>query len=115
MGPKGVFSGIGQCRNNNRDECTKSKDFGPIPVGTYKMNRDDRPGNNLFWRLEPDPKISGWKYYLGARGGFLLHPGAISLGCITADESNPDAMAQYRLIHNLLRTETGTNYLRVTP
>jgi len=63
--------------------------------------------------LEPNPKVSGLEYNLGARGGFLLHPGSISLGCITADESNSATMNQYYLIHNLLKSEAGSNNLHV--
>ena len=116
LGPSGVFSGVGECRNNNSDPCAKSKDTGPIPQGNYSMNPDDRPGHAGYWRLEPDPKVSGWAYYLGgARGGFMLHPGSVSLGCITSDKHNAGAMSQYNDVNNLLRSESGSNYLKVVP
>lgn len=115
LGPGGVFSGVpGECRNNS--QCGDNKDEGPIPVGNYRMNRDDREGNEGFWRLEPDPQIPGWKCRLGMkRCGFMLHPGTVSLGCITADPTNSDTMRQYNRIDRLLQREDGANTLTVVP
>ncbi|MET3521489.1 MAG: DUF2778 domain-containing protein [Mesorhizobium sp.] len=80
------------------------------------MNKDDRPGHEGFWRLEPNPKIPGWMCRLGLkRCGFELHPGGISLGCITADKEDPDAMEQYQGINDLLKNEDGNNHLQVVP
>ncbi|MBI5639904.1 MAG: DUF2778 domain-containing protein, partial [Nitrospirae bacterium] len=115
LGPDGVFSGVGECKNNSSERCIKSKDIGPIPTGRYKMNSDDRAKHGLFWRLEADPKVSGWQYYLGARGGFLLHPGSASLGCITVRKRDAKAMLQYRAINDLLKSEIESNYLKVAP
>ena len=114
LGPGGVFSGLGPCKD--KPSCADNKDLGPIRPGNYKMNRDDRPGNELHWRLEPVPKISGWKCYFGlARCGFKLHPGTLSLGCITADPNDPNTMKQYDLLHALLQSEDGANTLTVAP
>ncbi len=114
LGPDGVFSGMGECRNS--PPCSDDKNKGPIPPGNYNMNPDNRPGHERFWRLEPNPKIPGWKYYLGmARSGFELHPGSVSLGCITTDKNNPFAMDQYGQVHNLLQSESGSNALDVVP
>jgi hypothetical protein len=90
--------------------------LGPIQPGNYNINRDDRPGNEKHWRLEPVPKVSGILCMLGfKRCGFKLHPGTLSLGCITADSNDPNAMNQYDQIHNLLQSEDGSNSLTVTP
>ena len=116
LGPEGVFSGIGQCTNNPEASCTESFGRGPIPPGEYNMNPDNRPAHNKWWRLEPVPQVPGWKYYFGlARSGFLLHPGSFSLGCITTARLNPNAMKQFDRIDSLLRSESGSNVLYVTP
>jgi RHS repeat-associated protein len=94
LGPGGVWSGVGPCANNQ--SCVGNHDLGPIVPGSYNMNRDDRAGHSGFWRLEPNPKIPGWKCRLGlSRCGFELHPGSISLGCITTNKNDPNAMQQY--------------------
>jgi len=91
---------------------------GPIVPGNYNMNRDDRRGKEGFWRLEPNPKIPGWRCYIpfiNKRCGFQLHPGGNSLGCIMADKKSPDTMEQYRAINDLLNRENGGNTLTVVP
>jgi len=114
LGPNGVFSGMGECRDS--PPCSDDKNRGPIPPGKYNMNPDNRPGHERYWRLEPNPRVPGWKYYLGlARSGFELHPGSVSLGCITTDKNNPFAMDQYGQVHNLLQSESGSNTLEVVP
>ena len=116
LGPTGVWSGIGSCANN--PSCSNFHDVGPIVPGKYDMNQDDRPGHESFWRLEPNPKIPGWKCYAGLeRCGFELHPGGTSLGCITTDKTNSDSMSQYNRINDLLSREKGRypNRLTVIP
>jgi len=114
LGPKGVWSGVGKCADNS--SCSNIPDIGPIVPGTYSMNQDDRVGHEDFWRLEPNPKIPGWKCRFGLeRCGFELHPGGRSLGCITADKKNLDAMKQYQDINALLNKENGANQLKVVP
>jgi RHS repeat-associated protein len=115
VGPSGVFSGLpGECRNN--PSCVNNRDEGPIPMGDYKMNKDDRPGHQGYWRLEPNPPIPGWKYVVGVnRCGFMLHPGGVSLGCITVDRRNDKSMRDYGNLNQLLLRENGTNTLTVTP
>jgi RHS repeat-associated protein len=114
LGPEGVFSGDGQCTNNTSNACINNKDEGPIQPGIYQMNPDSRSGHELYWRLEQiDPKSSGLDYVLGARGGFMLHPGGMSLGCITTNKKNQAAMQQYFILDNLLRGEIGKNVLYV--
>jgi RHS repeat-associated protein len=115
LGPGGVFSGIpGSCRNN--PSCSDDSGQGPISPGNYRMNRDDRPGHSNYWRLEPNPTVSGWKCMLGlARCGFMLHPGGVSLGCITTNKNDPTAMSQYMGINNMLNRDLGNNTLSVVP
>ncbi|KAF0190254.1 MAG: Sel1 domain-containing protein, partial [Gammaproteobacteria bacterium] len=115
LGPSGVFSGVpGQCRNNS--QCADNANEGPIPPGNYTINSDDRSGHEGFWRLEPNPQIPGWKCKTGLkRCGFMLHPGQVSLGCITVDPSNKNTMRQYNRIDRILQREDGSNTLTVTP
>lgn len=115
LGPNGVWSDWGICKNASSSNCTKNKNIGPIVPGNYNINQDNRDGHQGFWRLEPNPKIAGWKCATFARCGFQIHPGTTSLGCITADKNNFDTMKQYRKINNLLINENGDNHLDVTP
>lgn len=113
LGPVGLFSGQGDCKNSADPACINNKNDGPIPPGKYTMNKDERKGKEGFWRLEPNPKIPGWKCYFGTRCGFQLHPGSISLGCITADKKDKEAIAKYNEIDELLLKEQGSNNLTV--
>jgi RHS repeat-associated protein len=114
LGPGGIFSGVGPCQN--KPSCSNDKDLGPIQPGEYRMNTDTRAGHESFYRLEPVPQIPGWKVDLGlARGGFELHPGSRSLGCITANKNDPQAMQQYQQLNQLLQSEDGNNWLLVAP
>jgi RHS repeat-associated protein len=114
LGPKGVFSGRDECQN--KPSCANNRDKGPIPPGEYSMNSDTREGHDLFFRLEPVPHIPGWKVDLGLeRGGFELHRGTFSLGCITANMKNPSTMQQYDKLFDLLDSEDGNNWLLVAP
>jgi hypothetical protein len=116
LGPDGVWSGVRECTNNPAKACQESSDYGPVPEGKYKMNRDMRAGHGGFWRLEPTPKKSGLRYLLGLdRAGFMLHPGSVSLWCITADKDNTNLMNQYSDLNKLLLKEDGSNLLTVVP
>jgi hypothetical protein len=116
LGPEGVFSGLlGPCLDNPDCANDKYKNEGPIPLGNYKMNEDEREGHETFWRLEPDPPISGWDCNRKKRCGFMLHPGTLSLGCNTADPTNEKTMRQYGRIDGLLLEEKGANTLKVIP
>jgi hypothetical protein len=109
-----VFSGLGQCTNNPVEECQNSRDLGPVPEGPYKINRhESRRG---FWRLESIPPVKAWEFKLGLRrNGFMIHPGSISLGCITIDKYDERLMQDYELIDSLLQREEGRNTLEVVP
>jgi hypothetical protein len=114
IGGEGVFSGLGPCRNNPADECQNSRDLGPVPEGPYKLNRhESRSG---FWRLESIPPVKGWQFALGLRrNGFMLHPGSVSLGCITVEKTDESLMQGYESIDSLLQSEDGRNTLDVIP
>lgn len=43
----------------------------------------------------------------------MLHPGSVSMGCITVDASDPGAMLLYEEIHQMLLSEDGNNWLTV--
>lgn len=106
----------GNCENNNSRSCQRDFFDGPIPEGTYKMNRDDREGNDGYWRLEPQPKVHWWEYWLRLkRAGFLLHPGSTSHGCINVRLTNPLSLIQYYAIDSLLQKENDNNNLTVIP
>jgi hypothetical protein len=119
LGPEGVDSGDpGSCRDNPK--CTNNHG-GPIISGHYKINPDLRPehaGWPLF-RLEPDPPVS--KLDAGLirlnlkRGGFELHIGTRTHGCINAENGDPQAVKQFNAIYQLLRSESGNNHLLVLP
>lgn len=124
VGPTDVSSGDnekGQCKDN--PECTgpKYKDHGPIDPGRYKMNPDPRPGNEGQYRLEPVPPIPWYREILpgwvpgSKRGGFRLHLGSRTHGCINVLYDDPVARAQYLAMQQLLSSEEGNNWLSVTP
>jgi hypothetical protein len=70
-----------------------------------------------MYRLEPWPHHSydGLLFRLGARGGFELHIGSITFGCINADKTNPQAVNQYHDLQRMLQFENSSNFLTVTP
>ena len=111
LGPDNVESGIGKCKD--QPTCSGVKDVGPIPPGNYKMNPDDRPGHQNWFRLEPQPVIPGWQFW--KRNGFALHLGTLSLGCINADKNNPNSVQQFQDLQKMLQFESGNNNLTVTP
>ena len=114
LGPNGVFSGVGPCRD--KPKCANSPDLGPIQPNEYQMNRDTRAGHEQWYRLEPIPHRPGWAVFFHVqRGGFALHPGGRSLGCITVNKNDPQGMAQLDALLKLLREEDGMNYLLVAP
>jgi RHS repeat-associated protein len=114
VGPESVSSGSGPCKDE--PACIPLRGIGPIVPGEYRMNRDSRPGHEGIYRLEPIPKIPWWQYYSGLkRGGFELHPGTRTVGCINVLKTDPRALAQYDRLRKLLEAEDGRNYLLVAP
>ena len=61
--------------------------------------------------------IPGWKVRLRlSRGGFMLHPGSMSLGCITIkddEEKNQDGLLKYFILDDMLNKELGSNTMTV--
>jgi RHS repeat-associated protein len=127
VGPGGLHSGKADCQD--QDRCVSTKDKGPIMPGNYKMNLDTRverrPDGSIWdhaaggqYRLEPWPHHSwdGFFYKRGwTRGGFELHVGSITFGCINADKTDPAVVGQYQNMRILLKTEDGKNFLSVVP
>ncbi|MFO0775965.1 MAG: RHS repeat-associated core domain-containing protein [Nitrospiraceae bacterium] len=110
VGPSGIFSGLGECRNNV--QCAAERDRGPTPPGVYEMVPTDKYGGS-YWLKE------GWfsrqlcKMGFG-RCEFFLHAGMFSRGCITADKTDPIATSQYGDLKQLLSRDP-SNVLEVTP
>ncbi len=134
VGPGGLHSGAKDCQD--QDKCMNTKDKGPIEPGNYKMNLDTRvekrPDGTIWdhaaggqYRLEPWP--DPWWYFYGPRyrlakhgignfrGGFELHVGSITFGCINADKTNPGVVEQYQNMRILLQGEDGKNFMTVVP
>lgn len=114
LGPNGLFSGAGNCRNNPSQQCQDHKNRGPVPEGDYDMlpydGTRDTKGND-WWRLRPQSLYRRAKDGLGfGRGGHLLHPGGESLGCVTYSGFLDD----YKVLNDLLKGDH-PNTLRVTP
>ena len=66
---------------------------GKLPTGSYRIGTFYFHGNTPWFNLYPRRSAGGyWDYHtrvseLGCRGGFGLHPGTVSLGCITVTDS----------------------------
>jgi RHS repeat-associated protein len=114
LGPGGLFSGLRDCRNNPSKQCQESKGKGPIPEGNYDLLKYDGNHENSdnWWRARPQSLmqrfLDGQGY--GRGGGYLLHPGGASKGCITYDGNRDD----YKRLNDLLNKENGNNTLTVT-
>jgi hypothetical protein len=90
--------------------------MGPVEPGKYQMNKDMRKGHEMWYRLEPIPRVPGWKVRLHLeRGGFALHLGTISEGCINIDKNNAHLRQRFNDLLNMLDAEQGDNYLYVVP
>jgi hypothetical protein len=79
------------------------------PVDEHDRFRLEPYPNDLWSRVSRDikhPRFHG----LGAQ----LHRGHYSDGCINADQDNPATMQQYDRLFQLLMSEDGKNFLRVT-
>jgi RHS repeat-associated protein len=113
LGPGGLFSGAGPCKDNPSEKCQNTKNRWPIPEGDYDMVPYDGPNKkgNDWWRLKPTSLVRKLGFGTGSgRGGHLLHPGSISLGCITYSGPKED----YDRLNDLLRSN-GPNTLNVSP
>jgi RHS repeat-associated protein len=103
VGPDGVFSGeAGRCRDN--PDCADDKNQGPIPPGSYDMVPSEKYGGS--WWLKEDWLQRQLCQYLDiGRCEFFLHEGGRSLGCITADRTNPTASERFGKLKELLRKD----------
>lgn len=110
VGPNGVFSGgrVNAWYNPfrlffvNNNQRTNVGNWGAIPEGAYDMHPNaDHPD---FWDLgdKCKPKSEGNK----KRCSLMLHPGSNSMGCITIDKNNPEALSQYDAIKYMLRRDS---------
>ncbi len=72
-----VVSGDVECKNN--PECAKTKNMGPTHPGKYHIHEPGYSPNRPTWLyLRPyNPKK------IAPRSGMFLHPGTLSLGCVT--------------------------------
>jgi RHS repeat-associated protein len=101
IGPDGVFSGMGDCRND--PNCAAKKDRGPVPPGDYELVPSTKYGGS-WWLKE------GWltrqlcKLGFG-RCEFFLHLGTVTLGCITVDRNNPLAVDLFNRLRDLLNAD----------
>jgi RHS repeat-associated protein len=103
-----AFSGEGEATNNPDFEGDSNK--GPIPRGTYYIV--DRPKGGRFTRASKDYWFALYRYGAGdglindttavgsaLRGQFRLHPGSLSLGCVTLRDRE-----QFMRLWSLLKT-----------
>jgi RHS repeat-associated protein len=111
VGPNDVQSGLGMCAD--QPKCSGIYYNGPIPPGKYKINPDNRPGHQNWFRLEPQPIVPGWEIW--KRRGFALHLGTLSLGCINVNKNSPSGVGQFQQLQQLLNSESGNNSLQVNP
>jgi RHS repeat-associated protein len=110
VGPNGVFSGTGECRND--PACANDKNRGPVRPGNYDLIPSSKYGGS-WWLREGFFGRQMCKLGIG-RCEFFLHEGTISLGCITIDRTNEDARKQFGDIKSMLRGDA-TNTLQVRP
>ena len=113
----GIFSGTGNC--TNKAECETKENEGPIPEGGYRIGgKTDEPRHPGWWRLyrrlSDDVNSSDYFAYdsnyapikdkttgkVTYRGGFYLHPGRLSLGCVTFPLS---LRAEYEKMSEILK------------
>jgi RHS repeat-associated protein len=110
IGPDGIFSGLGSCKNN--PACVGESNRGPTPPDTYSMESSEKY-NGSYWLNPGFVERQLYKLNL-VRGEFYLHKGTYSEGCITVDKNNPEAVAAWSLLGDLLRRDLH-NTLKVTP
>jgi RHS repeat-associated protein len=110
VGPQGLFSGFGGCRNN--PECIGNRSEGPIPPGDYEMIPSDKYGGS-WWLKEKFLTRQLCKLGMG-RCEFFFHRGTFSEGCITAEGHNSRTSGQFERIRRILRGDS-RNRLTVEP
>jgi RHS repeat-associated protein len=101
-----AFSGLEGCTNNSA--CDPVEDTGPIPKGPYLIGKGyarGTGGDDRWYKLYGSNGAGGYSYTqipvknpatggTTMRGGFNLHTGSLSLGCLTVlsdvDRNSPD-------------------------
>jgi hypothetical protein len=116
-GYRDVHSGKDECKDN--PACSEEKWKGPVPAGTYNVFPNEKRYREGWWALQSTdwiPNVSGALCRIGVtRCGSNIHIGTYSLGCITFDEGDPQAVADFFAISDLLRSEHPNNTLTVLP
>ncbi|MFN8441614.1 MAG: RHS repeat-associated core domain-containing protein [Caldilineaceae bacterium] len=104
-----VFSGSGPCRND--PSCVDTGGTGPVQPGEYELDHHVKNGKNWFYL---DPGTWGkLKRIFGGRGGFNLHYGTRSAGCITVTNES-----KWKELEKLLLDDTRSgkkNTIKVKP
>jgi len=114
-----IKTGVLSCQSNdgNRQFVSGQGSFSPIPTGSYKITpAADWPKGffslsrgafmNQLYRI--NKRVGG-----PVRGGFMLHPGHNSEGCITVNSSNDNDMKNYQNVQDLISSELGDSTLEV--
>lgn len=119
-----VFSGAGEHRNN--PDSTHLRDAGPIPLGRYHVvdrptgGRQDWIRSNVYdfdgrgeWfaLFRIDGRINDYTVIDGVRrGNFRMHPGSISVGCVTFVDSADFTEAREILLAGSTTAVPGTSF-----
>ena len=106
---------MGACKNNVA--CIDRVDKGPVPPDRYRMlpaykynwNVDVGGPGHLVWFL----KQSLLRRLTAKRGGFFLHLGHVSEGCITVDILSGEAIRQWARVDAILNGDAD-NHMTVT-
>ncbi|OOF58859.1 RHS repeat-associated core domain-containing protein, partial [Rodentibacter genomosp. 2] len=111
----GVFSGgynsgpQGKCANDSSEECLKQSNTGPVLPGAYTMvYKGDRfnQGTDAWWLDEGVIKRRTQKFFYNRDGGFYMHTGRVSHGCVTVYRENPEGMRKYEQLSDMLKKPT---------
>lgn len=125
-----VSTGVLSCSSNDGSSTYATNAFSggsdgtsAIPAGTYNIGTaQSRPSS--FFHLSRGAFLDGL-YNVGTvmernlgvpnpvSGGFMIHPGTFSKGCITVDRTNDSDMSNYKSINKLLSDEMGNNTIEV--
>jgi RHS repeat-associated protein len=99
-----VFSGKDEAKDQPQLESVPDK--GPIPKGRYEIIEHTVQNWYRLDRLDSKPRNDKDDDLYG-RGAFRLHPGTLSLGCITIPNDTEKGKDDWNKIKNMLdRTET---------
>ncbi len=87
----------------------------PLPIGMYTVKPAINWPNSFFSLSRGSFMNTLYRATRGkaVRGGFMVHPGSRSQGCITIDSKNDNDMKNYNNIQNLFQTDVGGSTLEV--